>query len=193
MLLQLAKMLGSWSTSLLRSVLLLVLLYPQTLNCSSRWQLPPNATAHPALSKIAGTAAQQRRTSQSSAALERRASQIPALSTAQQRRTLKKHLHKTSREALKYGLQWKGWCLTHNKSYQSSGETLERYVIWRANIAYIQSHNAYAESFGFTLAMNSFGDLVSHTLGDSGSGCCKFAALGITLCLQQIYFGLIDP
>lgn len=68
---------------------------------------------------------------------------------------------KTSRVAMRYGLAWASWQATHNKSYATSNEGLERYVIWRTNTAYIQYHNTYSRTFGFTLAMNSFGDLVS--------------------------------
>lgn len=125
--------------SLLASVstLLLVLLCPEELNCSSQWQLPVNPN---------------------------RTTRREVLLTAQQRRGLRKQLitvYKTSREALQYGLQWQGWRLAHNKSYQTSADALERYIIWRSNVAYIQYHNAYANKIGFTLAMNSFGDMVT--------------------------------
>lgn len=68
---------------------------------------------------------------------------------------------KTSRDAREYGLAWTSWRRTHGKSYSSSSEELERYVVWRSNTAYIQSHNSYADKFGFTLTMNRFGDMVS--------------------------------
>ncbi len=68
---------------------------------------------------------------------------------------------KTSREALHFGRLWTVWQRTHEKTYLSSMEALERYVVWRSNTAYIQYHNNYADKFGFTMAMNSFGDLVS--------------------------------
>lgn len=122
-----------WCASL--AVLLLVLLCPKKLNCSLKWQLPANQIARPEV-----------------------------LLTAQQRRGLRKQLitvYKTSRDALQYGVQWQGWRLEHNKSYQTSAEALERYIIWRTNVAYIEYHNAYADRFGFTLAMNSFGDMVT--------------------------------
>ena len=67
---------------------------------------------------------------------------------------------KTSRDALHYGLLWKSWTHVHNKTYSTSNEGLERYVVWRSNTAYIQYHNTYADKFGFTMAMNSFGDQV---------------------------------
>ncbi len=52
------------------------------------------------------------------------------------------------------------WRQTHSKSYGTASEALGRYVIWRSNTAHIESHNNYADKFGFTLAMNSYGDLV---------------------------------
>ena len=69
-------------------------------------------------------------------------------------------MSKTSREAVGFGLRWATWRETHSKRYSSSSESLARYVVWRSNIAYIESHNSYADSFGFTLAMNGYGDLV---------------------------------
>ena len=77
------------------------------------------------------------------------------------RTVLSRQLHKTTGAARSYGVQWQGWCVTHNKTYQSSAEALERYVVWRSNSAYIQYHNNYAAEFGFSLAMNKFGDMVS--------------------------------
>lgn len=67
---------------------------------------------------------------------------------------------KVSSDALHYGLAWASWRSQHNRSYLSSQEELERYVVWRSNTAYIQSHNSYADKFGFTLAMNVYGDMV---------------------------------
>ena len=37
---------------------------------------------------------------------------------------------------------------------------IERHVIWQANQQYIDTHNRYNASFGYTLAMNRLGDLV---------------------------------
>ena len=80
---------------------------------------------------------------------------------ASSRRVATKVLYsKVSRTALHYGLEWSSWQKQHNRSYLSSREELERYVVWRSNTAYIQSHNSYADKFGFTLAMNKYGDLV---------------------------------
>ena len=66
-----------------------------------------------------------------------------------------------SRSARQYGLEWWGWRKQHNKHYVNSQEELERYVVWRSNTAYINSHNVYADRFGFSLAMNKYGDMVS--------------------------------
>ena len=62
--------------------------------------------------------------------------------------------------ALHYGLQWKSWKTSHGRSYLTLVEELERFVIWRANQAFIDYHNSYADKLGFTLRMNKFGDLV---------------------------------
>ena len=61
---------------------------------------------------------------------------------------------------LRYGLQWEAWKVTHSRNYLSLVEELERFVIWRANQAFIDYHNSYAHKLGFTLRMNQFGDLV---------------------------------
>jgi len=81
-----------------------------------------------------------------------------ASSRSVSRKTLFSHV---SRSARKYGLEWWGWRKHHNKHYVNSQEELERYVVWRSNTAYINSHNAYADRFGFSLAMNQYGDMVS--------------------------------
>ena len=47
----------------------------------------------------------------------------------------------------------------HGKEYSTELEELDRHAIWQSNKKYIDEHNANAESFGFTLAMNEFGDL----------------------------------
>ena len=111
--------------------MLLLLLCVRQLNCSRQWQ-PPGAGNEVIL-------------------------------TAQQRWGLKRQyfsMLKASRDALQYGLRWQGWRVAHNRSYQTSSEALERYIIWRSNVAYIENHNAFADMLGFTLAMNSFGDMV---------------------------------
>lgn len=65
--------------------------------------------------------------------------------------------------ALEYGLQWQAWKATHRRSYVTLVEELERFVIWRANQAFIDYHNSYADKLGFTLRMNQFGDLVRNS------------------------------
>ena len=50
----------------------------------------------------------------------------------------------------------------HNKQYKDDLEELTRYKIWEGNQKEIEIHNANADKFGFTLAMNEFGDLESH-------------------------------
>ena len=70
-------------------------------------------------------------------------------------------ISKVSSDAWRFGLAWSSWRTLHNKSYLSSHEELERYVAWRSNTAYIQYHNSFADKFGYTLAMNNYGDMVS--------------------------------
>ena len=57
--------------------------------------------------------------------------------------------------------KWMQWKAQHGKSYSSELEELERHFIWLSNMEYVQRHNEYADVFGFTLAMNHFGDMVS--------------------------------
>ena len=63
--------------------------------------------------------------------------------------------------------EWNLWKAQHGKSYNEEREELERHIVWLSNRAYIEHHNANADIFGFTLAMNQFGDMVraEHVLG----------------------------
>ena len=56
--------------------------------------------------------------------------------------------------------EWEGWKTQHGKSYRHGMEELERHLIWASNWNYIEEHNANSDLFGYTLAMNQFGDLV---------------------------------
>ena len=60
-----------------------------------------------------------------------------------------------------YAEQWKAWKTNAGRIYGSSREEALRYSIWRDNMVYIDKHNADSDSHGFSLKMNSFGDLVS--------------------------------
>ena len=57
--------------------------------------------------------------------------------------------------------EWKVWKILHGRTYQSELEELERHLIWLSNVEYVNRHNEHAEFFGFTLAMNHFGDMVN--------------------------------
>lgn len=59
-----------------------------------------------------------------------------------------------------YEAQWKLWKSAEGKSYLSTKEEVLRYSIWLDNMDYIEQHNKNAEQHGFSLKMNSFGDLV---------------------------------
>ena len=56
--------------------------------------------------------------------------------------------------------EWNLWKAQHGKSYSEEREELEKHIVWLSNRAYIEHHNANAKIFGFTLAMNQFGDMV---------------------------------
>lgn len=57
--------------------------------------------------------------------------------------------------------EWSLWKNQHAKTYESDRDELERHLVWLSNKEYIDQHNVNADLFGFTLAMNHFGDLVS--------------------------------
>nr|BAG74343.1 silicatein-M2 [Ephydatia fluviatilis] len=55
--------------------------------------------------------------------------------------------------------EWHLWKGQNNKRYASELEELERHTIWLSNKKYVEEHNARADAFGYTLAMNNLGDL----------------------------------
>ena len=60
----------------------------------------------------------------------------------------------------KYHEEWKWWKKAHGKNYHNHQEELERHLIWLSNRKYIEQHNKNSHIFGFTLAMNYWGDMV---------------------------------
>lgn len=56
--------------------------------------------------------------------------------------------------------EWRLWKTHHEKSYGTDMEELERHLVWLSNRKYIEAHNTNADVFGYTLAMNSLGDMV---------------------------------
>ena len=131
-------------------LLVLVLCPGELINCSLQWALPGQDRRGRELS------ARQKEDEEGAERLQ------PPLAPRQRKeaRWRRISVSKTSREAVGFGLRWATWRQTHSKSYSSSTESLARYVVWRSNIAYIESHNSYADNFGFTLAMNGYGDMV---------------------------------
>ena len=57
--------------------------------------------------------------------------------------------------------EWRLWKDDYGKHYASVQEELYRHVIWQSHQKFIDSHNHFNQTFGFTLAMNEMGDLVS--------------------------------
>lgn len=58
--------------------------------------------------------------------------------------------------------EWKQWKLKHNKHYSTQDKEVLKHAVWSKNKKRIDDHNSHADEFGYTLAMNNFGDLVSH-------------------------------
>lgn len=56
--------------------------------------------------------------------------------------------------------EWHLWKNEHGKKYAHIKEELSKHLMWLANREYINQHNKYADTFGYTLKMNKFGDLV---------------------------------
>ena len=71
-----------------------------------------------------------------------------------------------ARVQLSFAEEWQMWKSLHGKSYGSEREELERHLVWLANREYINGHNQNAHIFGFTLAMNHLGDIVSFSSSD---------------------------
>ena len=60
--------------------------------------------------------------------------------------------------------EWNLWKSQHERNYGSEVEELNKHLVWLSNKKYIEMHNANAHVFGFDLAMNHFGDMVSEQL-----------------------------
>ena len=80
-----------------------------------------------------------------------------------------KHRHQVNTESLGLPREWHSWKSEHGKSYLTQKEELERHVVWQANKKFIETHNVFNETFGYTLGMNEFGDMVCAKLMDRGS------------------------
>lgn len=63
--------------------------------------------------------------------------------------------------AIRYPEEWHLWKTEHGVSYSDDMEELRKHVTWMSNKAYIEQHNQYSDTFGYTLKMNNFGDLSS--------------------------------
>jgi len=64
-------------------------------------------------------------------------------------------------DSLGLSLEWHAWKSEHGKSYESQKEELQRHIVWQANKKFIEAHNTFNKTLGYTLAMNHFGDMVS--------------------------------
>ena len=62
---------------------------------------------------------------------------------------------------VEFPLEWHLWKSEHKKQYHHVREELSKHLVWLGNQEYIKQHNKYADVFGYTLKMNSLGDMVS--------------------------------
>jgi C1A family cysteine protease len=62
--------------------------------------------------------------------------------------------------------EWHAWKAIHEVSYETEHEELLRHVVWSSNQKYIDEHNKYADTFGYTLEMNKFGDMTNAEFTD---------------------------
>lgn len=58
--------------------------------------------------------------------------------------------------------EWELWKATYSKSYLTLEEERYRRDTWEENSLLIKAHNTDSDKHGYTLEMNSFGDLVSY-------------------------------
>lgn len=70
-------------------------------------------------------------------------------------------VHSAVAAPLSYEYQWRTWKENYGKIYGSVEEEEQRWSIWQSNMRYIEEHNRNADKHGFTLKMNTFGDMVS--------------------------------
>ena len=61
-----------------------------------------------------------------------------------------------------YTQEFQDWKVKYNKVYETKDLELRRQIIWESNKKFVENHNANADKFGFTVAMNEFADLVSY-------------------------------
>lgn len=65
--------------------------------------------------------------------------------------------------AFKYQDEFDAWKAEFKKEYTTEKEHIYRQIVWESNKVYVDNHNENAKTFGFTLEMNEFADLVSYS------------------------------
>lgn len=69
--------------------------------------------------------------------------------------------------AIQYPQEWHLWKSEHGVTYTDELEELRRHITWLSNKAYIDRHNEYSDTFGYTLKMNHLGDMTSREFVES--------------------------
>ena len=76
---------------------------------------------------------------------------------------------------IQYPVEWHLWKAEHEKKYESPHHELSRHLVWMSNKKYIDEHNKHADTLGYGLKMNQFGDMVceSHCISTFASIVCS--------------------
>ena len=82
-----------------------------------------------------------------------------------------------------YAQEFQEWKVKYNKVYETKDLELKRQIIWESNKKFVENHNANADKFGFTVAMNKFADLVSYKMKRLKQ--CSFFLYRIQLSLAE--------
>ena len=82
-----------------------------------------------------------------------------------------------------YTQEFQEWKVKYNKVYETKDLELRRQIIWESNKKFVENHNANADKFGFTVAMNKFADLVSYKMKRLKQ--CSFFLYRIQLSLAE--------
>lgn len=90
--------------------------------------------------------------------------------------------------AFKQDTGWLKWKQKHDRSYESDIHELEKYVTWVSNNAMIEAHNSLKSEFGYTLAINQYGDMVRNKYNRQLSLQCLMVRLPQNISTRHVAF-----
>ena len=92
-----------------------------------------------------------------------------------------------------YTQEFHEWKVKHSKVYETEEVELARQIIWESNKKFVENHNANADKFGFTVAMNEFADLVSNANQVFLTFSCNCRMLLNFLTFTMVFFPVLLP